>query len=74
MLEGAAGPGGGGDHGAADEDFAVGLKLDLATGEGFAHGAASYFEGVVEGDEGGGFGHAVALHEDEAEGVPELLD
>ena len=33
-------------------DFAVGLELNLAAGEGLAHGAAGDFERMVEGDEG----------------------
>ena len=32
-------PGGGGEHVAADEDFAVVAEADLAAGEGFADGA-----------------------------------
>ena len=70
-LHAAALPGGGGEHVAADEDLAVVADADFAAGEGFADGALADVEGVVEGDERGGFGHAVALDEGEAEAVPE---
>ena len=64
-------PCGAGEHVAADEDLAVVAEADFAAGEGFADGAAADVEGMVEGDEGGGLGHAVALDEGEAEAVPE---
>ena len=40
-------------------------------GSGFADGAVADVEGMVEGDERGGLGHAVALDQGEAEAVPE---
>ena len=73
-VHGAGVPGGAGEHVAADEDLAFVGEADLAAGEGFADGAAADAEGVVEGDEGGGLGHAVALDEGEAEAVPEGLE
>ena len=63
-----------GDHGAAHEHFAVGAELHFAAGERLADGAAGHVERMIERDERGGFGHAVALHEHEAERVPELLE
>ena len=38
-----------------------------------ADGALGHVEGMVERDERGGLGHAVALHQHESERVPELL-
>ena len=69
----AASPGGAGDHRAAHQHFAVGSELDFASGQRLADGALGHVEGMVERDERGGLGHAVALHEDESERVPELL-
>ena len=74
LAELAAGPGRGGDHGAADQHFAVGADFDFAARQGLADGAAGHVEGMVEGDQRSGFGHAVALHDDEAERIPELFD
>src|SRR5262249_51821344 len=68
----AAGPGGAGDGGAAREPFPVGGGLDLAAGHGLADGALRDVKGMIEGDEGRGLRHAIALHEDKAERVPEL--
>ena len=70
----AARPGGAGDHGAAHQHFAVRADLHFTPGERLADRALRHFERMIERDERGGFGHAVALHDDEAERVPELLD
>ena len=68
-----ASPGGAGDHRAADQHLAVGRELDLASGQRLADGALGHVEGMIERDERGGLGHAVALHEHESQRVPELL-
>ena len=65
---------GAGDHGAAHEHLAVGGELDFAPGERLADGALGHVEGMVERDERGGLGHAVALDQHESERVPELFE
>ena len=72
-MQRAAGPGGVGDGGAADHHLAVGAELYLAAGERLADGSLGYVERMVEGDQGGGFRHAVTLNDDQAECVPESL-
>ena len=69
----AARPGGGGNHGPAHQHFAIGADLDFAPGERLADGALGDMKRVVERDQGGGFGHAVALHDHKAKRVPELF-
>jgi hypothetical protein len=73
-MERAAGPCGGRDGRSTDQHFAVIAELDLAAGKRLADGSLRDVEGMVERDEGGGFGHAVALHDDQANGIPECLD
>ena len=70
-LELATVPVTGGDVLAAHQDFATGVKLELASGQGFADGACGQLEGMVDADEGGGFGQAVALDDSEAQALPE---
>ena len=72
-MQGAAGPGGAGDGSAADQHLAVRTQLHFAPGQRLADGTLRHVEGVVEGDERGGFGHSIALDNHKADGVPELF-
>src|SRR5689334_21746820 len=62
-----------GDRFAADEDFAVVRHADFTAGKRLADAAACGVERMVQCDQRGGFRHAVALDEREAEPRPELL-
>ena len=61
LADGAGLPCRSGEHVAAHEDLAFVADAYLAAGEGFADGAATDAEGMIEGDECGGLGHSVAL-------------
>ena len=69
----AALPDGAGDHGPAHQHFAVRRELHLAPGHRLADGAFGHMEGMVERDERGRLGQAVALYEHESERIPELF-
>ena len=58
----------------ANEDLAVGCNLHLDTGNRLADRSAAGAEGVIERDDGRGFGEAVALHDHEAEPAPEFFE
>ncbi len=73
-MQKAAGPGGGGDGCAAHQHFAVRTQFHLAAGQWLADGSRCHVEGVVEGNDCGGFSHAVALHQDKADRIPELFE
>ena len=66
-------PFGFGDGATAYQDLAVLSDLHLAPGERLANAAPRSVEGMIQGDERGGLGHAIALNEREAEAGPELL-
>src|SRR6185437_10356457 len=56
------------DEGAADEKFAVRGKLELHVGNGFAHAAQAVVRQGVEGDDGRGFGEAIAFPDGDTDG------
>ena len=58
---------------AANQNFAVVGDAHFAPGHHFADAAAGRLEGMVQTDQRRRFGHAVALHNREAETQPELL-
>jgi hypothetical protein len=72
LVQSAALPGGAGDGSAPHQHLAIRAQLDFAAGQRLADGSPGYVERVVERDERGGFGHPVALHQDESQRVPEL--
>ena len=63
----------GGDVRATHQDLAVFVELHLPAFEHLADRALAGAEGMVQRDERGGFGEAVALNDDEAEAPPELF-
>ena len=72
-MQSAAGPCGGGDGSAANQNLAIGTELDFPARERLADGSLRDVERMVERDEGGSFRHAVALDEDEADCIPEFF-
>ncbi len=72
-MQGAAGPCGGGDGSAADQNLAIRTELDFAARKRLADGSLRYVKRVVERDEGGGFRHAVALDDDKTDRIPEFF-
>ena len=64
----------GGNIFAANQNFALRADFHFQAGKQFADGSFSEAKGMIQADEGGGFGHAVTLDHRVAETIPKGFD